>query len=189
MEKFNTWGGSLSLGHPFGATGCRLAITAAHRLKKEGGQYGLIAACAAGGQVMVLHCPLLYPQNKGCGYVLLLPSVLPLTSLFFPCISRGMQCWWSSTLSSGMGGLLKEYSRILCLAMPFQCTNENIHTVLLGKDLWWPLYISFSYSFSLSLLLAFFLPWWQPHTEMPSHSSQQEREHHIYWSWYFSDEN
>lgn len=30
--------------------------------------------------------------------------------------------------------------------MLFQCTNENIHTVLLGKDLWWPLYISFSYS-------------------------------------------
>ena len=53
LDKFNTWGGSLSLGHPFGATGCRLVITAAHRLKKEGGQYGLVAACAAGGQVMV----------------------------------------------------------------------------------------------------------------------------------------
>uniref|UniRef100_A0A669CWK3 Trifunctional enzyme subunit beta, mitochondrial n=1 Tax=Oreochromis niloticus TaxID=8128 RepID=A0A669CWK3_ORENI len=54
MEKFNLWGGSLSLGHPFGATGCRLATTVANRLKKEGGQYGLIAACAAGGQVT--HC-------------------------------------------------------------------------------------------------------------------------------------
>uniref|UniRef100_A0A8C5NN47 acetyl-CoA C-acyltransferase n=1 Tax=Junco hyemalis TaxID=40217 RepID=A0A8C5NN47_JUNHY len=52
LPVFNTWGGSLSLGHPFGATGCRLVITAAHRLKKEGGQYGLVAACAAGGQVM-----------------------------------------------------------------------------------------------------------------------------------------
>lgn len=51
LEKFNLWGGSLSLGHPFGATGCRLATTVANRLKKEGGQYGLIAACAAGGQV------------------------------------------------------------------------------------------------------------------------------------------
>ncbi|KAJ7341402.1 hypothetical protein JRQ81_005458 [Phrynocephalus forsythii] len=49
LEKFNNWGGSLSLGHPFGATGCRLVMTAAHRLKKEGGQYGLVAACAAGG--------------------------------------------------------------------------------------------------------------------------------------------
>ncbi|XP_025935985.1 trifunctional enzyme subunit beta, mitochondrial isoform X6 [Apteryx rowi] len=61
LEKFNTWGGSLSLGHPFAATGCRLVITAAHRLKKEGGQYGLVAACAAGGQghAMIVE---LYPQ-------------------------------------------------------------------------------------------------------------------------------
>ncbi|KAM6354601.1 trifunctional enzyme subunit beta, mitochondrial isoform 2-T3 [Podargus strigoides] len=61
LEKFNNWGGSLSLGHPFGATGCRLVITAAHRLKKEGGQYGLVAACAAGGQghAMIVE---LYPQ-------------------------------------------------------------------------------------------------------------------------------
>lgn len=53
MEKFNLWGGSLSLGHPFGATGCRLVTTVAHRLQKEGGQYGLVAACAAGGQVII----------------------------------------------------------------------------------------------------------------------------------------
>lgn len=51
MDRFNLWGGSLSLGHPFGATGCRLVTTVAHRLQKEGGQYGLVAACAAGGQV------------------------------------------------------------------------------------------------------------------------------------------
>ncbi|XP_039743561.1 trifunctional enzyme subunit beta, mitochondrial isoform X1 [Pteropus medius] len=50
LEKFNNWGGSLSLGHPFAATGCRLVITAANRLRKEGGQYALVAACAAGGQ-------------------------------------------------------------------------------------------------------------------------------------------
>ncbi|XP_004839189.1 trifunctional enzyme subunit beta, mitochondrial isoform X1 [Heterocephalus glaber] len=50
LEKFNAWGGSLSLGHPFGATGCRLVMTAANRLRKEGGQFGLVAACAAGGQ-------------------------------------------------------------------------------------------------------------------------------------------
>nr|XP_057913550.1 trifunctional enzyme subunit beta, mitochondrial [Doryrhamphus excisus] len=61
MEKFNKWGGSLSLGHPFGATGCRLVTTVAHRLQKEGGQYGLLAACAAGGQghAMVIEA---YPQ-------------------------------------------------------------------------------------------------------------------------------
>lgn len=50
LEKFNNWGGSLSLGHPFGATGYRLVMAAANRLRKEGGQFGLVAACAAGGQ-------------------------------------------------------------------------------------------------------------------------------------------
>jgi hypothetical protein len=32
MSKFNNWGGSLSIGHPFGATGTRLLMTAIHRL-------------------------------------------------------------------------------------------------------------------------------------------------------------
>ena len=51
MEKFNNWGGSLSIGHPFGATGVRLVTTAANRLQAEDGKLALIAACAAGGQV------------------------------------------------------------------------------------------------------------------------------------------
>jgi len=50
LEKFNLWGGSLSIGHPFGATGGRLVTTAANRLIKENGKYALLAACAAGGQ-------------------------------------------------------------------------------------------------------------------------------------------
>jgi acetyl-CoA acyltransferase len=50
MDKFNCWGGSLSLGHPFGATGTRLVTTAADRLIHEDGNLALIAACAAGGQ-------------------------------------------------------------------------------------------------------------------------------------------
>ena len=37
-------------GHPFGATGVRLAMHTANRLIKEDGQFGMIAACAAGGQ-------------------------------------------------------------------------------------------------------------------------------------------
>lgn len=49
IEKINNWGGSLSIGHPFGATGVRLVTTAANRLIKEGGRYGVVAACAAGG--------------------------------------------------------------------------------------------------------------------------------------------
>jgi len=61
MEKFNNWGGSLSIGHPFGATGVRLATTAANRLHKENGQFALIAACAAGGHghAMIIER---YPQ-------------------------------------------------------------------------------------------------------------------------------
>ncbi|MDZ7716191.1 MAG: hypothetical protein U5J95_08275 [Balneolaceae bacterium] len=50
MDKLNLWGGSLSLGHPFGATGTRLVTTAANRLHKEDGNLALVAACAAGGQ-------------------------------------------------------------------------------------------------------------------------------------------
>lgn len=50
MDKFNCWGGSLSLGHPFGATGVRLVTTAANRLHREDGTLALVAACAAGGQ-------------------------------------------------------------------------------------------------------------------------------------------
>ena len=51
MEKFNAWGGSLSIGHPFGATGARLVTTAANRLLEEDGSFAIVAACAAGGQV------------------------------------------------------------------------------------------------------------------------------------------
>lgn len=39
MEKLNLWGGSLSLGHPFGATGVRLLAHAANRLQTEGQKY------------------------------------------------------------------------------------------------------------------------------------------------------
>ena len=48
--KINRWGGSLSIGHPFAATGMRLLTTAANRLIHADGRYALIAACAAGGQ-------------------------------------------------------------------------------------------------------------------------------------------
>ncbi|XP_039296165.1 trifunctional enzyme subunit beta, mitochondrial-like [Nilaparvata lugens] len=50
MEKLNTWGGSLSIGHPFGATGVRLLSHAANRLIREDGKLAVISACAAGGQ-------------------------------------------------------------------------------------------------------------------------------------------
>ena len=56
-DKFNIHGGSLSLGHPFGATGARLVTTAMNRLHREDGEMAILAACAAGahGHAMVLE--------------------------------------------------------------------------------------------------------------------------------------
>ena len=48
-DKLNQWGGSLSIGHPFGATGSRLVTTTSERLKAEGGRYGICTACADSG--------------------------------------------------------------------------------------------------------------------------------------------
>jgi acetyl-CoA acetyltransferase family protein len=47
-DRLNAWGGSASLGHPFGATGARLITNCCHRLEAEEARYGLVAACAAG---------------------------------------------------------------------------------------------------------------------------------------------
>lgn len=49
MDRLNTKGGSLAVGHPFGATGSRLVTTASRRLQDEGQRFALVAACADGG--------------------------------------------------------------------------------------------------------------------------------------------
>ena len=48
-DKFNISGSSISLGHPFAATGARQLTQMLYDLKRTGGQHGLITACAAGG--------------------------------------------------------------------------------------------------------------------------------------------
>ncbi len=48
-ERINRRGGSIALGHPFGATGARCVSTLAHELKGTGGGHGLVSVCAAGG--------------------------------------------------------------------------------------------------------------------------------------------
>src|SRR6267143_1687547 len=45
----NVMGGSIALGHPFGATGARLITTLANEMRRRGVQFGLASACAAGG--------------------------------------------------------------------------------------------------------------------------------------------
>ncbi len=48
-ERFNISGGSISLGHPFAATGARQILQTLKELKRRNGQWGLCTACAAGG--------------------------------------------------------------------------------------------------------------------------------------------
>lgn len=49
FDKFNISGSSISLGHPFAATGTRQLTQMLYDLKRTDGQHGLITACAAGG--------------------------------------------------------------------------------------------------------------------------------------------
>ena len=49
FDKMNIHGGSLAIGHPFGATGARLFTTASNRLQREDKKYALLTACADGG--------------------------------------------------------------------------------------------------------------------------------------------
>jgi acetyl-CoA acyltransferase len=48
-DKFNIHGGSLSIGHPFGATGARMVTTMANELARTGKETALLGICAAGG--------------------------------------------------------------------------------------------------------------------------------------------
>jgi acetyl-CoA acyltransferase len=48
-SRLNVMGGSISIGHPFGATGGRILTTLCNELVRRGGQFGLMTVCAAGG--------------------------------------------------------------------------------------------------------------------------------------------
>jgi acetyl-CoA acyltransferase len=47
--KLNVMGGSIAIGHPFGATGARITTTLLNELRRRGGQFGLMTVCTAGG--------------------------------------------------------------------------------------------------------------------------------------------
>jgi acetyl-CoA acyltransferase len=57
LETLNVMGGSIAIGHPFGATGGRLTTTLANEMKRRDVQFGLISVCAQGGMgfAMVLE--------------------------------------------------------------------------------------------------------------------------------------
>ena len=50
IEKMNTHGGAIALGHPFGMTGARIMGTLLNRLETDDQQIGLETMCVAGGQ-------------------------------------------------------------------------------------------------------------------------------------------
>ncbi len=48
-DRLNVNGGAIALGHPLGASGARLVLTAMHELKRRGARYALTAICEGGG--------------------------------------------------------------------------------------------------------------------------------------------
>ncbi len=56
-DRTNVMGGSIAIGHPFGATGARIVTTLAHEMVRRDVQFGLVSICAQGGMgfAMVLE--------------------------------------------------------------------------------------------------------------------------------------
>ena len=48
--KVNVNGGAIALGHPIGASGCRVLVTLLHEMKRRGARKGLATLCIGGGQ-------------------------------------------------------------------------------------------------------------------------------------------
>ncbi len=47
-EKLNPLGSSISVGHPFAATGARIVTTLANEMKRRDAKYGLVSICGGG---------------------------------------------------------------------------------------------------------------------------------------------
>jgi acetyl-CoA C-acetyltransferase len=50
MDRLNVNGSGISLGHPIGATGVRIAVTLLHEMKRRKARLGLETMCVGGGQ-------------------------------------------------------------------------------------------------------------------------------------------
>ena len=49
MDKVNVNGGAIALGHPVGASGCRILVTLLHEMQKRDAKKGLATLCIGGG--------------------------------------------------------------------------------------------------------------------------------------------
>ena len=54
MNKVNVNGGAIALGHPIGASGCRILVTLLHEMIKRDAKKGLATLCIGGGQGVAL---------------------------------------------------------------------------------------------------------------------------------------
>lgn len=53
-NKVNINGGAIALGHPIGASGCRVLVTLLYALKRTGGKKGIASLCVGGGMGVAL---------------------------------------------------------------------------------------------------------------------------------------
>ena len=53
-DRTNIYGSGISLGHPIGCTGARVAVTLLHAMKRRSAKYGLATMCIGGGQGMAM---------------------------------------------------------------------------------------------------------------------------------------
>ncbi|MDB7991729.1 acetyl-CoA C-acyltransferase, partial [Faecalicoccus pleomorphus] len=49
MSKVNVNGGAIALGHPVGASGCRILVTLLYEMQKQNAKKGLATLCIGGG--------------------------------------------------------------------------------------------------------------------------------------------
>ncbi|MFZ5595783.1 MAG: thiolase family protein [Bacillota bacterium] len=54
IDRTNVNGGAIALGHPLGATGCRISVTLLYEMKRRNARLGLATLCTGGGQGMAL---------------------------------------------------------------------------------------------------------------------------------------
>jgi len=54
IEQINLHGSGISLGHPIGATGARMVVTAMYEMQRSAFRYGLVSMCVGGGQGMAM---------------------------------------------------------------------------------------------------------------------------------------
>ncbi len=54
LDKVNVNGGAIALGHPIGASGCRILVTLVHEMQRRDAKKGIATLCIGGGMGVAL---------------------------------------------------------------------------------------------------------------------------------------